>query len=69
MPQPKYGARDGLEARLTDWAERLSRDKTLPWIGLGMIADLKAAAAALRGEEEPDEFADFKKPVIQEFDL
>jgi hypothetical protein len=63
-----YGAREGLEESLERWVERLSTDKSLPWMGLGLIADLKAAVAALRDEE--DEFANFQKPEkSQEYDL
>lgn len=46
-----YGQQDGLADRLAEWARRLSTDKTLPWIGTGLIADLNAAAAAVRGEQ------------------
>lgn len=52
MPQSEYGNRDGLADRLSLWADRLGRDKTLPWIGLGIVADLITAAAVLNGEPE-----------------
>lgn len=42
-----YGKAEGLRDRLQDWIKRLSEDKSLPWIGLGLIADLNAAVAAL----------------------
>jgi hypothetical protein len=56
MQKPKYGAREGLADRLTEWTERLGKDKYLPWVGLGLVADLKAASAALKGapEKSPD---------------
>lgn len=60
MAQPAYGAREGLADRLAQWAEQLSRNKQYPWIGTGIIADLKTAAAALDGrpvkvsEPEPE---------------
>jgi hypothetical protein len=50
MPIPKYGTEEGLADRLDTWADRLGRDKTLPWIGLGIIADLRAAAAKISGQ-------------------
>jgi hypothetical protein len=49
-----YGKAEGLADRLEQWAERMSMDKTLPWAGLGIIMDLRAATAALRGEPLPD---------------
>lgn len=62
VQKSKYGDYVGIEDRLDVWAQRLARDKTLPWIGLGIIADLTAAAMKLRGEPE-DEFANFQKPA------
>jgi hypothetical protein len=52
-----YGKPDDLAARLDQWAETLSKDNRYPWAGLGLIDDLKLAAATLE-----------KKPVV-EFDL
>jgi hypothetical protein len=49
-----YGKAEGLADRLDAWAQRVSMDKTLPWIGLGIIADIRAAAATIRGEPLPD---------------
>lgn len=54
-----YGKSQGLEKRLDAWAERLGRDKTLAFPGLGLIEDLRAAARELRGE----------KPAAPEYDL
>jgi len=66
---PVYGSRDGIDRRLDDWAERLAKDKRFPWAGTGLLADLKAAAAEIRGEpDDDDEFAAFQKPEM-EFDL
>lgn len=65
--ESKYGQIEGLPDRLEAAATRLGRDKALPWVGMGLIADLEAAAAALRGKplSVPDKIA--KK--IMEFDL
>lgn len=52
MPQPLYGAREGLPDRLDAWVKRLGEDRSLPWAGLGLIADLKTAAAMLSGKPE-----------------
>lgn len=58
---PKYGAREGLADRLERWAEQLGTDKKYPWIGTGIIADLKTAADALNGKPET--------PKTVEYDL
>lgn len=51
-----YGKPEGLAERLDKWASDLSKNSTYPWAGLGLIADLKLAAATLSGrpvEEKP----------------
>lgn len=51
----KYGAKEGLADRLNDWIDRLSTDKALPWTGLGLIDDLRAAVDVLSpGSSAPD---------------
>jgi hypothetical protein len=70
MPLPQYGSTDGLPDRLLEWVDRLGRDKHFPWVGTGLLADLKTAAAELirdprRTQPVPDKIA--KK--ILEFDL
>lgn len=55
----KYGVRDGLPERLREWALQLGRDKKYPWIGTGIIDDLRAAADTIDGkpaapEPEPE---------------
>ena len=61
-----YGQSKGLPDRLDKWADDLSGDRQLPWMGLGIIADLRAAAAILNGKPVPIE-----EPVKTEvvFDL
>lgn len=39
-----YGAPEGIGKRLAYWANQLSRSKEYPWVGLGLINDLKCAA-------------------------
>lgn len=56
-----YGARAGLADRLEEWKHRFGTDRSLPWPGLGLLADLQAAADALNGkpeklEPEPEEW-------------
>lgn len=47
-----FGKTEGLGKRLAMWANSLGRNKMYPWIGLGIVDDLKAAARALG--EDPD---------------
>lgn len=56
-----YGSQEGLSDRLLDWIERLSKDKTLPFVGLGLIDDLQAAAELLAGNQsiEPAPMVEF----------
>lgn len=55
-----FGKREGLEKRLAYWSRQLSNDKRFPWVGLGLIDDLKCASRELGGN--PDEtFPDMRK--------
>lgn len=56
-----YGKAEGLADRLEEWVTRISRDKTLPWPGLGIIDDIRAAAATIRGEPLPNPYTNPKK--------
>ena len=66
-----FGKRPGLEKRLAMWAAQLGSDKTLPWVGLGLIDDLKCACRELGGD--PDKrYVGTKaapKPAPVEYDL
>lgn len=66
MPLPQYGAREGLADRLEKWVETLAKDKSYPWPGTGLIADLKTAAKVI--EEFPDHGVRHT-PTKLEFDL
>ena len=56
-----FGKRDGLEKRLAMWANQLSHDPKYPWVGLGIIDDLKCACRELGGD--PDKkYADMRNP-------
>jgi hypothetical protein len=48
-----FGKEEGLSKRLDKWATDLSRQQTYPWVGLGLIADLRAAAAVIDGRPIP----------------
>jgi hypothetical protein len=54
-----------LGKRLAYWAQQLGQDKRYPWMGLGIIADLNAAAKQLGSN--PEQMFPSTKPV--EFDL
>lgn len=49
MYESPYGKSKDLPVRLDKWADDLSNDVRYPWTGLGLIADLRAAAATLEG--------------------
>lgn len=81
MAESKYGRREGLDKRLAYWANQLGRDRQYPWVGTGLIDDLKAAAEALGTDfdtnypavVEEDEFAEFRAKQAEaakiEYDL
>lgn len=48
-----FGKEEGLSKRLDKWATDLGRQQTYPWVGLGLIADLRAAAAVIDGRPIP----------------
>jgi hypothetical protein len=50
MSRP-YGQIEGLPARLAEWVGRFKYDKTLPWAGLGVVADMEAVVRLLSLEE------------------
>lgn len=68
-----FGKPEGLEKRLAYWARQLSMDKKFPWVGLGLIDDLKCACRELGGD--PDKvYPDMRKnpppePAKVEYDL
>jgi len=72
----QFGIPEGLGRRLNTWANQLAMDKRYPWIGTGLIDDLKCAASQLgapsfdemfpvrdyspKPVEEEDEFAEYR---------
>jgi hypothetical protein len=48
-----YGKADGLSERLLKFADTFASDKRYPWAGLGIIDDLRAAAAVIDGRAVP----------------
>jgi hypothetical protein len=57
MEKRPYGKPEGLADRLIEHINRLSTDKQLPWVGLGLIDDLRCASEQLRGptaEKSPE---------------
>lgn len=55
-----FGEREGLEKRLAMWARQLGVDKRYPWVGMGLIDDLKAASRELGGEPDK-QYPDMRK--------
>lgn len=57
-----FGKPEGIEKRLAMWATQFSMDKKYPWVGLGVIDDLKCACRMLGGD--PDKtYPDMRKPA------
>ncbi len=48
-----HGKAAGLSDRLCKFADTLANDKRYPWAGLGLIDDLRAAAAVIDGRAIP----------------
>lgn len=65
----KFGQKDGLADRLDAHAERLAKDKSTPWLGMGLYDDLRAAASVIRGKPQTFDYGrEIEKPTL-EFDL
>ena len=59
-----FGKTEGLGERLAYWANQLGRDRQYPWVGTGLIDDLKCAAK-LQGADFDKLFpADLPEPVV-----
>lgn len=61
-----FGKPENLEKRLAMWANQLSRDRKYPWVGLGLIDDLKCACRELGGDPDkqyPDMRPKTKVPI------
>lgn len=55
-----FGKPEGIEKRLAMWGKQLSMDKSYPWVGLGLIDDIRCACKMLGGN--PDMWYDGVKP-------
>jgi hypothetical protein len=68
-----HGKAAGLSDRLSKFAEMLASDKRYPWLGLGIIDDLRAAAAVIDGRAVPptmlEEMEAEEKSKKLEYDL
>lgn len=67
MTERNFGFPEGIGKRLAYWANQLSRDKGYPWVGTGLIDDLKCAAK-LHGENFDALYPAYVPPAV-EFDL
>ena len=71
-----YGKPAGLPARLLRWADQLATDLRFPWIGAGIIEDLKLTASLLSSREFLDHLrtkgtaqeADFATEILADLD-
>lgn len=72
MPYDRdYGKPEGVADRLDEHAERLAKDKSTPWLGMGLYDDLRAAASVIRGKPQTFDYGrerQIEKPKL-EFDL
>lgn len=57
-----FGKPENIEKRLAMWANQLSMDRKYPWVGLGLIDDLRCACQMLGGDPDK-QFPDMRKPV------
>lgn len=64
-----HGKAAGLSKRLLKFAETLASDKRYPWLGLGLIDDLRAAAAIVEGKEPPPTLDEIETAEQLEWDL
>lgn len=56
-PNRQFGTLAGLRLRLAEWVDRAGTDRSLPWIGLGIIQDLELVMRLL----DLREFAEWLK--------
>lgn len=50
-----FGQPEGLGRRLAMWANSLGRNKQYPWLGLGIVDDIRCAARLLGDGEDPND--------------
>lgn len=62
-----HGHLEGLRARLAGHIDRLGRDKTLPWVGLGIIRDLEVTVQLLNMREFAEWLRTQGDPAHQRF--
>lgn len=46
-----YGLPSGLSGRLLAWVDRMGKDRSLPWVGLGVLEDMVLASRILNSRE------------------
>lgn len=51
MSDRPYGQINGLPERVAAWVGRMKYDKTLPWVGSGLVSDMEAVVRLLSLEE------------------
>lgn len=71
-----YGQPSGLSGRLTAWVDRMGKDRSLPWAGLGVLEDMTLAAKFLNCREFLEQLyangdaeqADFARQLLSDLD-
>lgn len=69
-----HGHLAGLRDRLAKWVDRMGRDRSLPWVGLGLVNDLEVALQLLNLQEfaewlrvnGPPEHRDFADDILSD---
>lgn len=64
-----FGDEKNIEKRLATWASQLSKDRKYPWVGTGLIDDLKCAAKLLGADPDvmfPPNFVPKPNMVVEE---
>lgn len=69
-----HGHLSGLRARLRQWLDRLGTDRSLPWVGLGLVNDLEVTLRLLNLQEfaewlkvhGPAEHREFAEDILRD---
>ena len=64
-----HGKAAGLSERLLKFADTFASDKCYTWLGLGLIDDLRAAAAIVEGKDPPPTLDEIEAAKQLEWDL
>jgi hypothetical protein len=68
MYENPHGKAAGLSGRLHRFADALCTDRKYPWMGTGIVDDLRAAAATIDGQPLPKTLDEVEAAAL-EYDL